>query len=60
VMTQSFIPSLAMIGVLALIGGGIHLIRKGQDRKRGWLMIVAALVLFGNILILTWPVASPA
>jgi uncharacterized membrane protein HdeD (DUF308 family) len=59
-MTQSFIPSLAMIGVLALIGGGIHLIRKGQDRKRGWLMIVAALVLFGNILILTWPVASPA
>jgi uncharacterized membrane protein HdeD (DUF308 family) len=59
-MTQSFIPSLAMIGVLALIGGGIHLIRKGQDRKRGWLMIVAALVLFGNILILTLPVASPA
>jgi uncharacterized membrane protein HdeD (DUF308 family) len=54
-MTQNFIPTLAMIGVLALICGGLHLIRKGLDPKRGWLMIVAAVVLFANILILTWP-----
>ncbi len=55
---QSFVPTLAMIGVMALIWGGFHMIREGLDRKRGWLMIVAALVLFANILILTWPVQS--
>jgi hypothetical protein len=52
---QSFIPTLAMIGVIALIWGGLRLIRGGLDRKRGWLMIVAAVVLLANILILTWP-----
>jgi hypothetical protein len=45
--------SIAMIAVAALSLGGISLIRRGQDRKRGWLMIVAALVLLGNVLIWT-------
>jgi hypothetical protein len=52
---QTIVPSLAMIGVIALIWGGFRLIRVGLDRKRGWLMIVAAVVLLVNILILTWP-----
>jgi predicted permease len=55
---QTLFPTLGMIAVLALIWGGVFLIRKGDDRQKGWLMIVAALVLFANILILTWPVQS--
>jgi hypothetical protein len=53
---QTLFPTLGMIAVLALIWGGAFLIRKGGDRPKGWLMVVAALVLFANILILTWPV----
>jgi hypothetical protein len=53
---QTLFPTLGVIAVLALIWGGVFLIRKGTDRQKGWLMIVAALVLFANILILTWPV----
>ena len=51
-------PTLGMIAVIALIWGGIYLIRRGAERQKGWLMIVAAIVLFANILILTWPVQS--
>jgi hypothetical protein len=53
---QTLFPTVATIAVLALIWGGRSMIRSGTDRKRGWLMIIAALVLFANILILTWPV----
>jgi hypothetical protein len=53
---QNLFPTLATVAVLALILGGRHMIRSGSDRKRGWLMIVAAIVLLTNILILTWPV----
>jgi hypothetical protein len=56
VRMQNLVPTLGMIAVLALVWGGRHMIRTGTDKKRGWLMIVAALVLFANILILTWPV----
>jgi hypothetical protein len=47
----STLLSLAVIGVFALVGGGALVIRRG-DRQRGILMIIAALVLLGNILIL--------
>ncbi len=43
----------AMIAVFALTAGGVVLLRRGDDRKRGWLMLVAALVLLGNVLIWT-------
>lgn len=47
--------SITMIVVVALLWGGIALIRRGEDRKRASLMIVAALVLLANVLIWAWP-----
>lgn len=47
--------SVAVLASVALVWGGIVLIRRGNDRKRAILMLVAAAVLFGNILIWTWP-----
>ena len=45
--------ALAMIAAFALIAGGVSLLRRGADRTRGWLMIVAALVLIGNVAVWT-------
>jgi hypothetical protein len=45
--------TIAMIAAFALALGGIRLIRRGEYRQQGWLMIVAALVLFGNVLVWT-------
>jgi hypothetical protein len=47
--------SITMICIFALIAGSVILFRKGHDRKRATLMAVAALVLFGNVLIWAWP-----
>lgn len=49
----AFLLSLAMIAVFALIAGAIYLIRQRKDLKRGRLMLIAAAVLFANVLILT-------
>ncbi len=46
-------PALLMLAVFALTAGGIYLLRNGRDRKRGMLMLVAAAVFFGNVLIMT-------
>ena len=35
--------------------GGIRLIRRAKETRKGWLMIVAALTFLGNVLIITWP-----
>lgn len=51
--TAAFLLSIMMLAAFALIGGGIYLIAKGRDRRKGALMLVAALVLLGNIAILT-------
>lgn len=48
-------PTLAMLAVLALVLGGIYLIRNGRDRRKGVLMLIAAAVVFGNVLIWTLP-----
>ncbi len=53
--TFDVLLSVAMLAVIALVWGGIFLLRSGTDHKRAALMLVAALVLFGNILIWTWP-----
>lgn len=45
--------SIAMVGFFALMGGGLYLIASRRDPRKGLLMWVAALVLLGNILILT-------
>lgn len=46
--------SIAMLASFGLIIGGVVLIRRGDTRK-GVLMIVAAAVLVGNVLIWTLP-----
>jgi hypothetical protein len=45
--------SIAMIAAFILFAGGIKLLLGQSDRKRGILMIVAALVLIGNVLVWT-------
>jgi len=45
--------AIAMIAVFLLLLGGIRMIRRGEYKQQGWLMIVAAMVLFGNVLIWT-------
>jgi uncharacterized membrane protein YozB (DUF420 family) len=47
--------SITMACVFALVAGAVVLIRRGNERKRATLMIVAALVLFANVLIWAWP-----
>jgi hypothetical protein len=47
----SALLSIAVLAAFLLIGGGFWLIVKARDRKRGGLMIAAALVLFANVLI---------
>jgi hypothetical protein len=44
--------AIAMIAVFALVWGGIRLLRGQADRNKGWLMIVAAVVLLANVAIL--------
>lgn len=45
--------ALAMLAVFALTAGAIYLLRRGNDAKRGWLMLTTAAVLLGNVLIWT-------
>ena len=47
--------SIAVLGVFALIFGAATLWRRGGDRQQSRLMVIAAIVLFVNILILSWP-----
>ena len=51
---SGLVPSLLMLAVFALAAGGIYLLRTGGDRKRGYLMLVAAAVFLGNVLIMTF------
>ena len=44
---------LAMIAAFLLVIGGIVLIRRDHDRKRGVLMLLAAAVLVANVAIWT-------
>lgn len=53
--TYDAMLSIAMIVIVALVWGGTVLIRRGTDRKRGILMLVAAVVLMANVLIWTVP-----
>jgi high-affinity Fe2+/Pb2+ permease len=45
--------ALAMIAAFVLTIGGVRLSLRREDRLRGMLMIIAAAVLVGNVLILT-------
>ena len=45
--------SIAVLAAFALIAGGLYLLIKRRERKQGVLMLVAAAVLFGNVLVWT-------
>ena len=45
--------ALAMIAAFVLTVGGVRLAMKRENRKRGLLMIAAAAVLVGNVLVWT-------
>jgi glucose uptake protein GlcU len=49
------ILSVLMLAGIALGIGGIYLITRRRDYKRGWLMIVAGVVMFLNVAIWTLP-----
>ena len=46
-------PAIAMLGVFACVIGGIAILRRGDNRLKGVLMLVMAAVLLGNVLIWT-------
>lgn len=50
---ESAAPAIAMIAVLALVIFGMRLLWMGQERRKGTLMLVAAVVLAGNVAIWT-------
>ncbi|WP_109807216.1 hypothetical protein [Sphingosinithalassobacter portus] len=58
-MTGSLTPiagfalMLTIAAMLALVAGGVWMIAKRNDRRRGILMIVCAAVMLGNVLIWT-------
>lgn len=50
---DAILLAVAMLGATALSVGGFLILRSGTDAKRGWLMIVAAIVVIANVLITT-------
>ena len=52
----TFALSLAMLAAFAMAVGGVLLIARRQDVKRGLLMLGVALVLVVNVAIWAWPV----
>ncbi|WP_188063993.1 LPXTG cell wall anchor domain-containing protein [Sphingobium sp. KCTC 72723] len=52
------VQSILMLAGLLLTGGGFYVLVKLRDRKRGALMLVAGLVMFGNVAIMAVPVAD--
>jgi len=54
-LTEPALLSISMLAVFALVAGGGWMIAKRRNRKQGVLMLVAALVLLGNVLIWAWP-----
>lgn len=46
-----------MLAGAALFAGGVYILRKGTNKKQGWLMLVAAAVMFANVGI--WTIPTP-
>jgi hypothetical protein len=49
--------SIAVIAIFALLWGGIRLLRQG-NRQKALLMLAAAIVLLGNVLVWAWPLGE--
>jgi hypothetical protein len=45
--------SILVLATFALVAGATYLLARRKERKQGLLMLVAAAVLFGNVLIWT-------
>ena len=45
--------SILMLAAFALTAGGLYLLVTRRDRRKGALMLVAAAVMFGNVLVWT-------
>jgi hypothetical protein len=56
-VTEPALLSIAMLAVLALALGGGWTLWKRPEKTKGVLMLVAAAVLLGNVLIWAWPIA---
>lgn len=56
-MSEPALLSISMLAVFALAAGGGWMLVKRRETKQGVLMLVAALVLLGNVLIWAWPTA---
>jgi hypothetical protein len=50
---SAMILSILMVAAFALAAGGVHLIVRRKDRKKGALMLLAAAVALGNVLVWT-------
>jgi len=48
---SAWISSILVLAAFALSGGGLWLIAKGRERKKGVLMLTASAVAIGNVLI---------
>ncbi len=51
--TSATLLSILMLAGFILVGGGIYTLVKRRDRTKGSLMIVAGLVMWGNVAIMT-------
>ncbi len=47
----AFLLSIMMLAVFALAVGGLYVLLRRGERKRGLLMLVASLVMLGNVLV---------
>ena len=45
--------SIAVLAAFALVAGGLHLLIRRRERRQGVLMLIAAGILFGNVLVWT-------
>lgn len=50
---QDLVLSILMLAGFALAAGGVYTLAKLGERKRGVLMLIAALVAWGNVAVLT-------
>ena len=45
--------SILVLATFALVAGGLYMLVRRKERKQGILMLVAAAVMFGNVLVWT-------
>lgn len=45
---SDLILSILMLAGVALLAGGIYVLRKGVNKKQGWLMLLASAIMFAN------------